>query len=207
MDEMGSSSSRDEKKIFVFCYGSNNIRQLRDRCQNPELKALPAILHDYVRIFAGSSRRWDNGAVASVYPKQGGKVYGSVVELSTDEVKRLDYFEGVAIGVYRREDCTDNLQVVSQEWIDQGDEKKDSEESGNSNKLENTEISEENIKQDCHVYIMNNITWYSNPSEKYLYAIKENLDQFWKDPNRECFQLAVRRGADGEIIYIWKAQD
>lgn len=42
---------------LVFSYGSNGIVQLRDRCRNPDLQSSPAILPNFVRVFAGYSRR------------------------------------------------------------------------------------------------------------------------------------------------------
>ena len=64
--------------VLVFCFGSNGIEQLRERCKNPKLEAQKACLPGYSRIFAGTNARW-NGAVASITEVEGYEVRGSVV--------------------------------------------------------------------------------------------------------------------------------
>ena len=76
----------------VFCYGSNGIEQMRDRCRSDGLTARCARLPDASRVFGGWSKRWD-GAVASVQPLAGHEVLGSVVDLDLSEIILLDHFE------------------------------------------------------------------------------------------------------------------
>ena len=78
----------------VFSYGSNGVQQMRTRLENPKLQFRPAILPNFLRIFCGSAKRWDNGGVASVVPMPGWEVKGNIAYLSDDELRRLDRFEG-----------------------------------------------------------------------------------------------------------------
>ena len=105
------AASSEGPRTPVFCYGSNNIEQIRSRCKNPWLQSEPALLRGWVRVFAGDSSTWGGGGVASVVPVAslspgpGGVagtagndndkvVYGSIVRLSRDELHILDWFEG-----------------------------------------------------------------------------------------------------------------
>ncbi len=78
----------------LFSYGSNNTRQLAERVgrTDPPFRAVKAILPNHVRIFAGYSSRW-NGAPASVFPRHCSLVTGTVVEISEEELEKLDSFE------------------------------------------------------------------------------------------------------------------
>ena len=143
----------------VFSYGSNGMAQLRDRCKNPEISGIPAILPDAVRIFAGTSKRWADGGVASVIPKPGSEVLGNVAMLSSEELKLLDVFEcGPGIedpysqdGSYRRQDIR----------VKAGTSKEDLED------------------LDAVVYIKNDITWVAMPSQGYMDACLRNVLEFW----------------------------
>ena len=94
---------------YYFAYGSNSLAQLSKRLGTDRLRAYPAILPDYIRIFAGYGRRW-GGAVASILPQRGSEVLGSVICLRESQFKRLDQWEhtdphdpGSNRGYYRRE--------------------------------------------------------------------------------------------------------
>jgi hypothetical protein len=52
-------------------------------------------------VFAGKSIDW-GGGVASIIPQEGGVVYGSLVVLNENELRRLDGYEGVFGGHYRQ---------------------------------------------------------------------------------------------------------
>ena len=80
------------ERFPVFCYGSNGIEQMRDRCRNGGLTSCRARLPDASRVFGGWSERWA-GAVASVQPLTGHEVRGSVVDLDSAEIELLDSFE------------------------------------------------------------------------------------------------------------------
>ena len=54
------------KRVCVFCYGSNGVEQVRSRCRNAAIKSEAARLIGWRRVFAGKSRKWDDGGVASI---------------------------------------------------------------------------------------------------------------------------------------------
>ena len=88
----------------VFSFGSNSAAQLSRRLNVDvsDFKATPARLDDHVRIFAGASQTWGGGAVASIHPLAGQRVFGSLFRLSEAQLEILDGYEGVQYGVYRR---------------------------------------------------------------------------------------------------------
>lgn len=80
-------------------YGSNSTAQLKSRVKKPSLVSKGAHLDNYARIFClKSSGGWRTrstaSAVASIYPSPHSRVYGAVVELNEEELKRLDTYEG-----------------------------------------------------------------------------------------------------------------
>lgn len=82
------------KKNLLFSFGSNSIKQLKLRLNiKDELTYFNAYIKDNIRIFAGISKKWNNGGVASIYPSKGNNVYGIAVELSDIEMSILDAFE------------------------------------------------------------------------------------------------------------------
>lgn len=82
-----------EPVVLLFSYGSNNVEQLSQRVKRvTPFQVSPAYIENYTRIFAGYSRRW-NGGVASLYPAKGMRTYGSLVEISTQELDELDKYE------------------------------------------------------------------------------------------------------------------
>jgi gamma-glutamylcyclotransferase (GGCT)/AIG2-like uncharacterized protein YtfP len=76
----------------MFIYGSNNKDQLSKRINNNNLTYIPAYLPDHIRIFAGYSKKWDGG-VATIYRKKNKKVFGAVVKINIQEIKKLDKYE------------------------------------------------------------------------------------------------------------------
>lgn len=82
-----------DKTHYVFSYGSNNSKQLRERLAPARPEPEPAFLADHARIFAGYSRRWE-GAVSSVTPSKGKRVYGSLFKLTDAQLELLDRYEG-----------------------------------------------------------------------------------------------------------------
>ena len=92
----GSSRSPPtrSRNHYVFSYGSNSSVQIKERVgRNTKNCVLSAVLKNHCRTFAGWSARW-GGAVASVVPCKGVNTYGSVFELTTSEINKLDTFEG-----------------------------------------------------------------------------------------------------------------
>jgi hypothetical protein len=91
-DQM-EGGKKPEKKVLVFCYGSNGTKQLKERTGATDMNPTPAYLDNHTRIFAGYSGRWDGG-IASVHPEIGSRVYGMVVEITKAEMEILDSYEG-----------------------------------------------------------------------------------------------------------------
>ena len=117
-----SSPKMASKRICVFCYGSNGVEQVRERCMNEAIKSEAARLVGWCRVFAGKSRKWDDGGVASIMRVGGvgsdggartgavtfsasatasatgtdieSTIFGSVVWLSQAELELLDEHEG-----------------------------------------------------------------------------------------------------------------
>ena len=146
-----------DDRMPCFCFGSNSVAQLRERCQNDALVAEAATLPGYHRIFAGSSAKWGGGGVASLVAAKGAACIGSIVRLSAAELDLLDRHEGIPTGSdpfsgappnrYRR-------QLVSVALAD-------------GQPLE------------AVAYIRNKHEWEAYPSEAYLSACHCNLSPFW----------------------------
>lgn len=100
--------SNPTKKLYLFSYGSNNPDQLAERLER-KVKTKGAYAEDMARIFVGHSRKW-NGAVASIERQEGKKVYGLVAEVTEADLKKMDVFEGVASGKYKRKKIKVTLQ-------------------------------------------------------------------------------------------------
>lgn len=79
--------------LNLFCYGSNSIKQLQHRLHiNEKISWKKAYINNYVRIFAGYSKRW-NGGIASIFPCNGKKVYGILVKLKVEDLELLNFYE------------------------------------------------------------------------------------------------------------------
>lgn len=77
-----------------FAYGSNlDVAQMRARCPDAEPIGR-AMLGGYRIAFAGTSRRWDGAAVATLLPARGRNVCGLLYKLSAESFSALDRFEG-----------------------------------------------------------------------------------------------------------------
>jgi len=86
--------------MYYFAYASNlNRKQMRERC--PECKPVfVAILPNYKLVFAGWSRQW-HGGIASIKRFGGEKVVGGVYEVSEQDLRKLDRYEGCPGGYNR----------------------------------------------------------------------------------------------------------
>ena len=83
----------EENKHYLFCYGSNNIEQLKERLNIiRDFSIFDAYLDNHVRIFAGISKRW-KGGIVGIYPCKNMKVKGILVELNKSELEKLDFYE------------------------------------------------------------------------------------------------------------------
>ena len=79
--------------VYYFAYGSNlNKKQMKELC--PDSKPVSIVtLHNYKLVFTGWSRKW-RGGVASIKPFRGEKVLGAIYEISEEDLRRLDKYEG-----------------------------------------------------------------------------------------------------------------
>ena len=79
--------------MYYFAYGSNlSKKQMKERC--PDSKPLSIVtLHNYKLVFVGWSRKW-RGGVASIKPFRGERVLGAIYEISEEDLRRLDKYEG-----------------------------------------------------------------------------------------------------------------
>jgi peptidoglycan hydrolase-like protein with peptidoglycan-binding domain len=182
---------QEQHRTPVFGYGSNNIAQLRRRCQNPHLLSIQAKLNGFARCFAGSSPSRQNAAVATVVQTNNATTYGSIVYLTPTELERLDVFEGChshqpndpdpTINTYRRE----QLEVIE------------------CHQQEETPVQ-------AWTYIRNNTQWVptgshgGRPSPQYLTLIKENIEQHWRETGGVT--ITIRRADTLEIVEEWSGK-
>ena len=77
--------------MLYFAYGSNlSHKQMRDRCKNPKyIKNI--FLEGYKLSFCTINR---NYGAANIVKKSDSKVPGGIWEISNNDEKELDYFEG-----------------------------------------------------------------------------------------------------------------
>ena len=88
-----------EKKKYYIAYGSNlNVRQMRYRCPGAKPIGISAI-PNYELLYKGSK----TGAYLTIEPKNGGLVPIAVWEVSADDEKRLDIYEGYPNFYYKKE--------------------------------------------------------------------------------------------------------
>lgn len=80
-----------DEKLYYFAYGSNLlIEQMVSRCSQ-SLPFMQGILRDHKLVYkANPSGR----GVADVIPSKGNKVYGAVYEVTREDLKKLDKYEG-----------------------------------------------------------------------------------------------------------------
>jgi len=87
------------KKRYYIAYGSNlNIRQMRYRCPGAKPIGISAI-PDYELLYKGSK----TGAYLTIEPKNGGLVPIAVWEVTADDEKRLDIYEGYPTFYYKKD--------------------------------------------------------------------------------------------------------
>jgi hypothetical protein len=137
-------------KLKLFGYGSLNVEVLEGLTRTKIGRPKAAFIKNHVRIFAGYSEYWA-GAVASIYPFQGPRVFGSVVELTEKEMAAIDEYEGIDpdspdTGYYKR--------VKRAIYIRTGETYK---------------------KHFCFVYIKTDVAYEAAPSTRYINSIKTNL--------------------------------
>ena len=76
-----------------FAYASNlNRKQMKERCPDSQ-PLFSAVLPNYKLVFSGWSRQW-RGGTATIQFSRGDKVRGAVYEISEQDLRRLDNYEG-----------------------------------------------------------------------------------------------------------------
>lgn len=82
---------------YYLAYGSNlNVRQMSRRC--PDARPVgTAWIKDYELLFKGSR----TGAFLTIEPKKGARVPVGVWEVSDDDIRNLDVYEGCPAFYYR----------------------------------------------------------------------------------------------------------
>ena len=87
------------EKRYYIAYGSNlNIRQMRMRCPSARIIGT-SVLKDYELLFKGSK----TGSYLTVEKKSGGSVPVAVWEVTADDEKALDRYEGFPNFYYKKE--------------------------------------------------------------------------------------------------------
>ena len=86
-------------KKYYLAYGSNlNVAQMRWRC--PDARALgTATIEDYRLLFKGSK----TGSYLTIEAQEGAQVPVAVWEVSEEDEKRLDRYEGFPTFYYKKE--------------------------------------------------------------------------------------------------------
>ena len=133
------------RKKWVFCYGSNGLKQLRRRVKHKgPWESRPAMLPNYALIFSTSTKGW-NGAVASIWPDDKSKVYGVIVKMNAAEIALLDQYEGTHLEDWYIQDTVHPVDALTGE------------------------------KYTAMAYVNQDIEFIEPPSIAYLKAIEENL--------------------------------
>ena len=87
------------EKRYYIAYGSNlNIRQMRMRCPSARIIGT-SVLKDYELLFKGSK----TGSYLTVEKKSGGSVPVAVWEVTAQDEKALDRYEGFPNFYYKKE--------------------------------------------------------------------------------------------------------
>lgn len=78
-------------KLYYFAYGSNLLmEQMSNRCPS-SLPHTRGILRDYKLVYKANPR---GRGVADVIKSKGDKVYGAIYEVTPEDLKKLDRYEG-----------------------------------------------------------------------------------------------------------------
>lgn len=102
---------------YYFAYGSNmDAGQMRERCPSA-LFVRTMRLPGYRLTFPRYSPRW-MGGVASIEPDPNSAVEGVIFRLTPEDLEKLDGYEGVEIGAYRRMrlDLPSGVDVLNEVW-------------------------------------------------------------------------------------------
>lgn len=157
-DNLINNYTKNQVSHYLFCYGSNSLNQLKKRLNKKTLKSEKAYLPNYLRIFSGHSNKWNGGTASIIDANENYYVKGSIVELNDFDLNRLDKFEGANKdpNPYSRIN-----NIYRRKYVNVID--------SNGNKIQSI------------TYIKNNHNWMSYPSEEYLRAVKENIQEYWPE--------------------------
>ncbi len=157
-DNLINNYTQNQVSYYLFCYGSNSLNQLKKRLNKKILKSEKAYLPNYLRIFSGHSNKWNGGTASIIDANENYYVKGSIVELNDFDLNRLDKFEGANKdpNPYSRVN-----NIYRRKYVNVID--------SNGNKIQSI------------TYIKNNHNWMSYPSEEYLRAVKENIQEYWPE--------------------------
>jgi len=91
------------KNELVFGYGSNmDLNQMHNRCPNSDLASFNAKAKGWKLCFPRTSSL-RKGGVGSIVPSPCDETWGVVFSVDSQDLLRLDGFEGVNSGAYRRD--------------------------------------------------------------------------------------------------------
>ena len=148
-------------KRYYLAYGSNlNVAQMRWRC--PDARALgTAWIDDYELLFKGSK----TGSYLTIEPKKGSRVPVAVWEVSAEDEKRLDRYEGFPTFYYKKE------LLVTFKGIRSG----------------------KGRRRSCFVYIMHEERELGVPSRSYVETCLEGYEDFGFDADylKEAFEKST----------------
>ena len=149
--------SQETSLYPLFIYGTNSKTQLEKRLQLPNIQLIAGYLNNYTLQF---SYNINQKTVTSVLPEKGKYVLGSLIYLSLNQLKQLDYYEGVQSGMYQRE-------VLPVHIFDSD--------------------TKEFIPENSYIYIKTDTTQTSSKTKLCLYQIKSNLVKVWDEPSIKAY--------------------
>lgn len=88
-------------RLWYFAYGWSMDKSLMKKCIGDWLDARPAILKGFEIAFNAYSPAW-KGGIANLREKESGKVVGVAYMITSDQLAKLDAFEGVPSRASRR---------------------------------------------------------------------------------------------------------
>lgn len=132
-------------KRLYLAYGSNlNVRQMRCRCPGAKIIGTAAI-RNYELLFKGSR----SGSYLTIEKKRGGKVPVAVWEVSAENERALDHYEGFPTFYYKKE-----MEI-------------------------DVKLNDDTIeRRAAFVYIMHEERSLGMPSESYMDICREGYEEF-----------------------------
>ena len=141
----------------VFIYGTCSKTQLQKRLHSPDIQLIAGYLNHYTLRF---SYNHNQKTEASVVPEKGKYVLGNLIYLSLNQLKQLDYYEGVQSGLYQRE-------VLPIHTFDTDTKKF--------------------IPENSYIYIKKDTTQTSSKTQLCIHKIKSNLANVWDETSIKIY--------------------